>query len=235
MTELISSEKELLTQMLVSHAYREKLAAVRFEEALSFLPAGETGNYWLNVIAEEEEHYQGCLHVANELNIELEPLVMARMSKQPLGIPPFCHWLDVLLAHAFNDKAGYYVLLGLIESKVKPYAALAGKIVAQEESHGTCGAAALVKYYPTQEVRDHLKRDALARYIDAAIRCLGRPNTLGDRKAVRFRLKTKSASETIREFCSYVRGILNQLPDHDQLIMTSLNSISESENGSLFL
>lgn len=229
MIQLTSRERELLTRMLVSHAYREKLAAIRFEEALALIPGGETQNYWLQVIEEEKEHYQGCIQVADELDIDLEALVEARMHRQPPGIPPFSNWLDVLLAHALNDKAGYYVLLGLIDSKIESYAALACHIVSEEESHGACGAAALVGYFSSQETSERHKRDALGRHIDAAIRCLGRPGTQGDREAVQLGLKTKPANETIVEFCSYVKSVVNQLPCHDQFSMLSIGSIGGSE------
>lgn len=211
MSQFTCSEKELLTRMLVSHAYRERLAANRFKEALALLPRNEPEGYWLHVVEEEEEHLRGCHQVASELGIDLEPLVEARMQRQPPGIPPFREWLDVLLAHALNDKAGYYVLLGLTESRVKPYARLARAIVSDEASHGAYGSVALVKYFARHELRDDVLRETLGRHIAAALRCLGRPDTKGDRDAVGFGFKTRPARETIKEFWSYVDDLLRQL------------------------
>src|SRR5688572_483121 len=147
MAGLSPRERELLTRMLISHAYREKLAVQRFTEALKLLPPYEPEKYWLGVIEEEQEHYDGCLDVAEELSIHLSPLIDARMTKEPAGIPQFHSWLDVLLAHAFNDKAGYFVLLGLTQSKVQGYARLARDIIAEEEAHGMAGTKALVSFY----------------------------------------------------------------------------------------
>jgi 1,2-phenylacetyl-CoA epoxidase catalytic subunit len=211
MSQFTRSEKELLTRMLVSHAYRERLAAKRFKEALALLPTDESADYWLHVVAEEEEHLRGCYQVASELDIDLGRLVEARMLRQPQGIPPFSDWLDVLLAHALNDKAGYYVLLGLTESRVKPYARLARAIVSDEASHGAYGLMALVKYFARQRLKDDVTKDMLSQHIAAALRCLGRPNTKGDRDALDFRFKTRPASQTIKEFWSYVDEILKQL------------------------
>lgn len=211
MSQFTRSEKELLTRMLVSHAYREHLAAKRFKEALAFLPTDESEAYWLHVVEEEEEHLRGCYQVASELDIDLKPLIEARMLRQPQGIPPFRDWYDVLLAHAFNDKAGYYVLLGLIECEVKPYARLARVIVSEEASHGAYGAVALVKYFARQRLKDSITREMLSKHIAAALRCLGRPHTKGDRDAVDFGFKTRPASQTIKEFWSYVDDILRQL------------------------
>jgi hypothetical protein len=208
MVNLNSPKEILLARMLVSHAYREQLAAQRFTEALSLLPEGESESYWLHVITEEEEHYRGCLRVAAELGIDLPPLVQARMLRNPPGIPPFKTWLDVLMAHAFNDKAGYFVLLGIIDSTVAPYAELAREIVAEEESHGSHGVAALFKYYPVCELCEHSKRAILTQHVEASIRCLGRPFTPGDCEAVRLGLKTKPAAKTVNDFCAYVGGVL---------------------------
>jgi 1,2-phenylacetyl-CoA epoxidase catalytic subunit len=211
MARLTLTEKDLLTRMLTSHAYRERLAAERFREALSLLPLHESETYWLGVIDEEQEHYVGCLDVAKQIRIDLEPLVASRMTRQPPGIPCFETWLDVLLAHAFNDKAGYYVLLGLMRSKVTPYAKLASHIVAEEESHGAMGVKALVTYYPASNESDHVKQETLIRHLDAAVRCLGRPNSWRDKEAVSAGLKTRPASVTITDFCAYADEVLERL------------------------
>jgi 1,2-phenylacetyl-CoA epoxidase catalytic subunit len=214
MVRLSSEERELLTRMLTSHAYREKLAVERFKEAIRLLPSNQSERYWLNVIEEEQEHYDGCLLLANELGLDLEPLVAVRMLRQPAGIPPFYSWLDVLLAHAFNDRAGYHVLVGLIGSKVRSYGILAEQIIAEEEAHGTSGATALVDYYsslPDTPERGH----TLLKHLDAAVACLGHPNTLGDSEAVRSGLKTRSAEATLMEFCKDVDGVLAKLDRQD--------------------
>jgi 1,2-phenylacetyl-CoA epoxidase catalytic subunit len=211
MARLSLTEKDLLTSMLTSHAYRERLAVERFREALSLLPSHESEAYWLHVIEEEQEHYVGCLDVAKQIRIDLEPLVNSRMNRQPPGIPRFKTWLDVLLAHAFNDKAGYFVLMGLLASKVIPYAQLASHIVAEEENHGARGADALVKYYPACSESEQVKQKTLLEHLDAAVRCLGRPNSWRDQEAVRAGLKTRSAATTITDFCSYADEVLERL------------------------
>lgn len=220
MVRLTPFEMDLLTRMLTSHTYREKLAAERFNDALTLLPSQDLKTYWLHVIEEEEEHYAGCLEVARQLDIDLEPLVHSRMQRLPAGIPEFHNWLDVLLAHAFNDKAGYYVLLGLTKSKVAPYAKLAESILVEEESHGASGAEALIEYYPSHGKSEAVRRKILIKHLDAAVRCLGRPQTKGDQEAVKAGLKTKSASETISGFCLYADQILKHLKC-DSLIPTS--------------
>jgi 1,2-phenylacetyl-CoA epoxidase catalytic subunit len=200
--------------MLTSHAYREKLAAERFSDALRLLPLYESEEYWRNVIEEEEEHYRGCLAVAKEVGIDLAPLVDSRLLMAPEGIPAFHTWLDVLLAHAFNDKAGYYVLIGLKGSKVGPYARLAEDILVEEDAHGIAGASALVNFYASQ-IESEERGQALLKHLDAAVWCLGRPGTRGDADAVRLGLKTRSSSDTLREFCSYVDAMLVKLDRHD--------------------
>src|SRR5689334_9645180 len=149
MSGLNETEKDLLTKMLTSHAYREILAAKRFREAVDLCPTSRDRNYFTHIVEEEMEHYHGCLKVADELGIDLVPEVNARMLQDPPGIPPFEDWLDLLLAHSLNDRAGYHVLTGLIDSKVSAYAKLALEIVTEEEAHGENGAASLIKYYPS--------------------------------------------------------------------------------------
>jgi len=214
MEGLSTVERQLLVRMLTSHAYREKLAAERFREALEIVPPHEPREYWRKVIEEEQEHYDGCLDVSKQLGIDLEPLIAVRMLRGPAGIPPFHSWLDVLLAHAFNDKAGYYVLVALKESKVKPYAMLARRILAEEEAHGIAGAAALVDFYKAQPNAEERNRSLLI-HLDAAVRCLGRPNTEGDAAAVRAGLKTRSSADTLRDYCDYVDDVLVKLNRSD--------------------
>lgn len=219
MTKLNESEKELITKMLGSHAYREKLAADRFKEAVRLSPTVEDRNYINHIVEEETRHYQGCLRVARELDIDLELFVNARMLVDPPGIPPFEDWLDVLLAHSLNDRAGYHVITGLIDSKVAAYARLASMIASEEESHGETGAAALVKYYP---LCDHpQKKDKLVTHLDSAIRCLGKPNSRNDAEAIRMGLKTKSSLQTIAEFCDAVDPILVKLGCEDLVPLSS--------------
>ena len=110
MSRLNESERELLTKMLGSHAYREKLAAERYAQAVDLSPTPEDRSYLNHIVEEETDHYRGCLRVAAELEIDLEAHVNARMLLDPPGIPPFESWLDVLLAHSLNDRAGFTAL-----------------------------------------------------------------------------------------------------------------------------
>lgn len=213
MSRLNESERELITKMLGSHAYREKLAAERYKQAVDLSPTPGDRSYLNHIVEEETDHYRGCLRVASELDIDLESHVNARMLLDPPGIPPFEGWLDVLLAHSLNDRAGYHVITGLIGSKVSAYAGLALEIVSEEESHGENGAASLVKYYP---LCDHpQKKDKLVTHIDAAIRCLGKPNSKNDAEAIRMGLKTKPSLQVINEFCDAVDPILVNLGCED--------------------
>src|SRR6266404_250884 len=210
MARLDPYEHRLLSNMLTSHAYREKLAADRFRYALTLMPTSESGNYWSSVIAEEEEHYAGCLSVASEIGIELESLVASRLSRPPDGIPVFNDWLDVLLAHTFNDRAGYHVLLGLIGSKITSYAKLAKEIVEEEERHGNSGAASLIEFYGS-DINSEGRRRQLLKHLDAAVWCLGRPNTKRDTDAVRLGLKTRSSEDSLKEFCEYADRVLMRI------------------------
>ena len=219
MSRLNESEKELLTKMLRSHAYREKLAAERYKQAIDLSPTPEDRNYINHIVEEELNHYQGCLKVADELDIDLESHVNARMLQDPPGIPPFEDWFDLLLAHSLNDRAGYHVITGLIGSKVSSYAKLALEIVSEEELHGENGAASLIKHYP---LCDHpQKKNRLVTHIDASIRCLGKPNSKNDAEAIKFGLKTKPSLQVIREFCEAVDPILVRLGCEDLLPLSN--------------
>lgn len=219
MSRLNGSERELITKMLGSHAYREKLAAERYTQAADLSPTPEDSSYLNHIVEEETDHYRGCLRVASELDIDLESHVNARMLLDPPGIPPFEVWLDVLLAHSLNDRAGYHVITGLVGSKVGAYARLALEIVSEEESHGENGAASLVKYYPLCD--NPQKKDKLRTHIDSAIRCLGKPNSKNDARAINMGLKTKPSLQVINEFCDAVDPILASLGCEDLLPLSS--------------
>lgn len=219
MSLLNGSEKDLITKMLGSHGYREKLAVERYKQAADFAPTPTDRSYLKHIVEEETDHYMGCLRVAGELDIDLESHVNARMLLDPPGIPLFENWLDVLLAHSLNDRAGYHVITGLIGSKVSAYARLASEIVSEEEEHGEYGAAALVKYYP---LCDHpKKKDKLVAHLDSAVRCLGKPNSRNDVEAIKMGLKTKPSFQVISEFCQAVDPILVELGTEDLMPLSN--------------
>lgn len=199
-------ERTLFIRMLVRHAYREQLAAERFRGAVQIAPDNERPRL-LDLALEEDEHYLGCCRVAASNGIAIEALVSQRMLLAP-GIPVFATWLDVLLARAFNDQAGYHVLRGVIGCKLKDYGALAHHIVAEEREHGAEGAALLIEYTSTIMPHTEATRRAVATHLAAAIRCIGRPDTEGDREAVRLGLKTQSSAATLAEFCDYSDSVL---------------------------
>ena len=221
MERLTQAEIEILTRMLTSNAYREKLAAVRYEAAVDLAITPQDRKYVLHVAEEEWEHYHKCLQVAKELDIDLEPLVNQRMTVEPPGIPPFNNWLDVLLAHTFADKAGYFILAALVNSKVSQYAEMAAEIAAEEERHGNHGASLLEEFYSRTECDEKAKHEMLMAHIDAGVRCLGQPNTRGDREAVALGLKTKPAAEIIRDFCAYADDILVRIRREDLIPLSS--------------
>lgn len=202
---------ELLGKMLTSHAYRERLAATRFEEAGDLAPDARTRAYVRGVVAEETEHYQACVTAARSLGIDIEAHVQRRLLRQPEGIPPFRTWLDVLLAHALNDEAGLFVLRGLVGSCVPTYASLAKHIVDDEVLHGSQGRSMLTTYWPTAPESTSEKIAKFREHVDAGIRCLGRPDTPGDAFAVRSGLKTIPASTLVTSYGVYVAGVAADL------------------------
>lgn len=221
MESLTQAELKILTRMLTSHAYREKLAAQRYQEAVDLATTPQARKYVLHVAEEEWDHYHKCLKVAKELDIDLEPLVNQRMAVDPPGIPRFNDWLDVLLAHTFADKAGYFILAALVNSKVSPYAEMAADIAAEEERHGNYGASLLEEFYSKTDRDEKAKHEMLMTHIDAGIRCLGQPNTRGDREAVALGLKTKYAAEVISDFCAYADDVLVRIRREDLIPLSS--------------
>lgn len=210
MEPLDDTEIRILAKMLTSHAYREKLAVTRFRYAIRIAPTREDRTYFRKVVTEEETHFRGCLEVGTLLGIDLQKLVTLRRRTRRYGpgIPTFRTWLDVLLAHALNDQAGYYVLKGLKGSKVAAYSRLACRIVAEEESHGSHGSAMLTRYLKECDRSDPSIHEALVVHLDSAARCIGRPDSTLDAEAVKLRLKSRSALDTLAEFCRYADELL---------------------------
>ena len=139
--------------------------------------------------------------------IDIEPLIRQRRCLVP-GIPLFTTWLDVLLARAFNDQAGYHVLRGVMGCKFQDYGNLARRIVEEEKEHGAEGAQLLIQYSLGRRADLDRMRAAVAVHLGAAIRCVGRADTEGDREAVRLGLKTRSSAETLAEFSDYADQVL---------------------------
>lgn len=202
---------ELLGKMLTSHAYRERLAATRFEEASDLAPDARTRAYVRGVVTEETEHYEACVATARSLGIDIEARVQRRLLQVPEGIPRFRTWLDVLLAHALNDEAGLFVLRGLVGSCVPAYASLAKHIVDDEVLHGSRGRSMLTAYWPTAPESASEKIVKFREHVDAGVRCLGRPDTPGDAFAIRSGLKTIPASTLVTSYGVYVDGVATDL------------------------
>lgn len=211
MTSNISPEESvLLTKMLVSHAYRERLGAQRFISIVDCVDTPrEEVSHLCHAIGEEYEHYRGCIDVGSDLGIPLVSSVDGRMMHGVDGIPPFESWLDFCLAHAFNDKAGEFVLEGIVGSRIEPYAKLARRILEDEKGHGEKGRELLVRNY--SEYDEDFRQDRLRVHLDAAVMCLGRPGTNNDRRAVELGLKTKHSEQLIREFCAYADNVLREI------------------------
>jgi 1,2-phenylacetyl-CoA epoxidase catalytic subunit len=201
----------LLTRMLTSHAYRERLAAEQFRQAVHLAPTEAARIYIQGVASEETEHFQLCLAAAETLGLEIAEAVEARMAKAPPGIPVFGTWLDVLLAHALNDEAGLFVLRGLATSRVEAYATLAKHIIDDELLHGSRGRSMLLAYWPTAQDSRQAKHEKFIEHLDAGVRCLGRPDTPSDKLAIAFGLKTTPARDLIRAYCSYADDIVAAL------------------------
>jgi len=211
MLKLSGFELGVLTKMLTSHAYREKLGIERFRQAVDMATLPREKAYFRLVVEEEETHFRGCLEVAAETGIHLEELINARMRKEPPGIPPFHTWLDVLLTHTFIDQAGYFVLQGLTQSSIDIYANVATRLIEDEQFHGMKGSVMLIEYFKKLDGRDPGTVAALHNHLGAAARCIGKPNSHGDAEAVRLHLKTRSAAETLNDFCQFADGILKKL------------------------
>jgi 1,2-phenylacetyl-CoA epoxidase catalytic subunit len=218
--ELTTDQRALLARMLTSHAYRERLAADRYVGALALAPTAAERAYLEHVIAEEEEHYAGCVAVGVGVGIDIVERVAERAGRTPAGIPELHDWLDVTLAHALNDQAGYQVMVGLRGSRVAAYAQLAERILAEEADHGRVGADAAIRAYCDAGLPPKMRRERLIIHLDAAVRCLGRPGSAGDRAALNAGFKSRGAAETIRAFCADADAVLAALGE-DALVPTA--------------
>jgi len=150
-----------------------------------------------------------CAEAAHALGIEdIERRVAERMSRPPEGIPRFETRLDMFLAHALNDEAGRFVLEGLTGSTVAAYARVAKHIIDDEKEHGSQGRRMLFEEFSSSTASPADKERLLILHLDAAIRCLGRPDTQHDDEAVACGLKTKPARSIITEYCEYADSIV---------------------------
>lgn len=211
-----ADQLELLRRMLVSHAYRERLASERFRVAQQFAMNAQELEYFASVVSEEAAHYQACINVATKVGLSLDADVAARFRRLPPGIPEFNDRFDVLLAHAFNDRAGYFVLEGIVGSRVEPYALVAARVLADEEMHGDEGAELLRASWSDfrATMQPLLFRARIIAHLDAALRCLGRPFSQSDAYAVAWGLKTRHSADAIEVFLEYCNTVFTDLHEH---------------------
>ncbi len=187
----------MIQRIFLSQAYRELGAARLFENALPFAPDVRAHAELKRQATEERAHLEAVMGLWGDLQPgPLMPLVEERLRARPL--PAVGSWLDVVLARLLYDRAGLWQLREYVDCSHGPYAALARRIVADEERHVDAGGL------------DARAQPRFEHWLRAALLSFGRPGSAASQRAIELGLKRRDPAEVIRDFVDDVRPYVRE-------------------------
>jgi 1,2-phenylacetyl-CoA epoxidase catalytic subunit len=215
--------RDTLIQMLRSQAYRELAAAQLFGHGLRYAPTSKDVKFLTWHITEESEHYLDVAKLYESFTGEsVDPWVRERLSGKP--IPWVDSWLELGIAQWLYDRGGFWQLQEYTECSWEPYRTIVAKIIREERGHQDHGqriAVALCKEALTNEAEREPTQKLFAKWLRQGLLSFGRPESEGDRYAIRVGLKRRGAGEVARDFMNDVKPAIREaglrLPSKEEL------------------
>jgi ring-1,2-phenylacetyl-CoA epoxidase subunit PaaA len=183
--------------LLRTQGWREILAADLFADALKYVPTPEGKRSIVEHIREELEHFEMCERVYASLGGDLWRDVQARIAGNPW--PRIESWPELAMFEFLNDRAGKFQLREYRNCSFAPYAAIINRILADEEGHVGFGEA-VVKEMCAGETGRRQAQALFDKWLPYCLRVFGRPDTPGNRYAVRAGLKARDSGLVMRDY-----------------------------------
>jgi len=200
--------RETIVQMMRSQSYRELAAAQLFGHGLRFAPTSKDVKFLTWHITEESEHYLDVAKLYEKFTGEsVDAWVRERLAQKP--IPWVDSWLELGVAQWLYDRGGFWQLQEYTECSWEPYRTIVGKIVREERGHQDHGQEIAVELCQKERGRPETQR-VFAKWLRQGLLSFGRPDTEGDRYAVRVGLKKRSAGEVARDFFADIRPAIRE-------------------------
>ncbi|HVR63560.1 MAG TPA: Phenylacetic acid catabolic protein [Polyangia bacterium] len=195
----------IIDRLLRGHAYRELGAARLFEDGRALAPTAALADVIAGHAAEERAHYRAVIAVwaafAQKPPATMEARAEARLRERPL--PVVASWYELAMAQFLFDRAGLWQIAEYAACGFLPYRALAASILGDERAHQDFGAEEIARAGAAGAPPD--ASAVFARWLAAALRSFGRPDSDGDRAAVAAELKRRPAAAVMRDFIADIK------------------------------
>lgn len=192
--------KAIVVQLLESQGYRELAAAQVFGASLRFAPSLDDKMLLADQLREELEHFEAVAALYEDVRAGD---LLSAVEKRAADVPVPGSWLEVAVCQFLFDRAGKFQIQEYRSSSYAPYAEIVRKILADEESHGAAGEAALRDLcqadHPDPASRA-LAQEHFERWLRTSLLSFGRPGTPNDQRAVELGLKARPAADVIRDY-----------------------------------
>ena len=196
-------------QLLASQAYRESMAAHLFGHALKFVPELRYKKIIASHIVEELEHYEDTVRLYKELGGGLEALVTSQLATGQKYVPLAESWLELAMAQFLFDRAGEFQLSLYRRCSYAPYARIVGKILEEEEEHEGFGER-VVKEFCKDKRRRPLAQKFFNKWLGVSLLSFGRPDSEGNRYAVKVGLKARESGEVMQDFINDIKPVMRE-------------------------
>lgn len=196
-------------QLLESQAYRESMAAHLFGHALKFVPELRFKKIIASHIVEELEHYEETVRLYKALGGNLEALVTSQLATGQKYIPLAESWLELAMAQFLFDRAGEFQLFLYRRCSYAPYARIVGKILEEEEEHEGFGER-VVKEFCKEKRRRPLAQKFFNKWLGVSLLSFGRPDSAGNRYAVKIGLKARESGEVMQDFINDIKPVMRE-------------------------
>ena len=205
---------EILDQMMKSHAYRERAAALLFANGMPHVPTAEK-KFMTWHVSEELNHYQLVADMYQAFaNKSVEPWVDDRLASKPL--PMTESWLELGMAQFLYDRGGFWQLLEYDKCSYLPYRTVVEKIIREERGHQDLGARIVVDLCHDPK-HDAVKQPLFEKWLRIGLLSFGRPKTEGNTYAISMGLKKRDSGAVMQDFITdikpTVRACSLHLPD----------------------
>lgn len=198
--------RALMRKIVERQAYRQLMAANIRGHGMKFVPdVGEKLQ-----LARDLEHSLSVLRDVESLytrlgGADLSLAVRAKMERIPFPSSR----LELAVCLALCDRAERTVADGYEHSTCAPFAAVARTLLAADRTF-TRSAEELLAAFCHDTTNRPAAQQMFNRWLAITLVSLGRPNTSGDSRAVTLGLRSKRCAESVREYLTELRPLMDR-------------------------
>lgn len=191
-----------LIKLLADQARAELVAANTYSRWVSRAPGPEEKMFLAEIAKEETEHWYKTIKLLEELGVSAEAARRYRTRSwfytTARLLVPRLTWLDVTMGAFLIDSAAYILVEDFAQSSYAPWAAVAQRILKDEEDHPDFGSGCLRKQVEARGVAPVQR--ALKKWWRVSMLLFGPPVTKNTELYIRLGLKVRTNEERRQAF-----------------------------------